>query len=219
MLQLSLIQKISVWVIPILFAITVHEAAHAWMANRLGDTTAKMLGRLTLNPIKHIDLFGTILVPITIAILSNFSFVFGWAKPVPIDWGQLRNPKRDTALVAAAGPLSNLVMAIFWTAMMKLSTFLDPMNNNLGLFLLLAGQAGIIINLILAYLNIIPIPPLDGSRIVLNFLKPHHAMQYLRLEPYGFFILLLLILTGVLGLILSPLMAISISVLRTIFAL
>jgi Zn-dependent protease len=203
-MPLSIIQTIAVWIVPVLLAITLHEVAHGWMANRLGDNTAKVLGRITLNPLKHIDLIGTILVPLLIAILSNFQFVFGWAKPVPINWGQLRNPRRDMAFVAAAGPLSNLIMAILWAACLKIGILLKPETSNVALFMALTGQAGITINLVLAFLNLLIIPPLDGSRILASFLKPKLAMNYLRLDNYGFLILILLMTTGVLGKLIYP---------------
>jgi len=129
MQHLTLVQTIAVWIVPILLAITLHEAAHAWMAQRCGDNTAKKLGRLSMNPFRHVDLVGTILVPIAVAVLSQFQFVFGWAKPVPINWYQLRNPRRDMALVAAAGPVSNIVMALIWASCMKAGLLLNPGNS------------------------------------------------------------------------------------------
>lgn len=216
-MTLTLIQKIAVWAIPVLFAITLHEAAHAWAANRLGDTTAKMLGRLSINPIRHVDLIGTIVVPLLIGVLTRFQFVFGWAKPVPINYNQLRNPRRDMALVTAAGPMANFIMALFWAFCLKTALYLDPQNSMPALFLLLTSQAGIIINLILAILNLLPIPPLDGSRIVMSFLPPRQAMMYQRIEPFGFFIILILLVTGVLSFILSPLLYGSLSLIQTLF--
>jgi Zn-dependent protease len=217
MIELSIIQKASVWVLPVLFAITLHEAAHAWVAAKCGDTTAKMLGRLTINPIKHIDLIGTIIVPIVIAVISDFKFIFGWAKPVPINWSQLAKPKRDMALVALAGPAANIVMAIIWAAILKFAMLLDPRASMVGLFLFLSGQAGMVINLFLAALNLLPIPPLDGSRIITSFLKPQHAVSYLKIEPYGFFILLLLIFTNVLFYLIVPPVQFAIMLLRQLF--
>jgi Zn-dependent protease len=196
MLKLSLLQNISIWILPILFAITLHEAAHAWVANYCGDTTAKRLGRLSLNPIRHIDLIGTVLVPILVAALTQFQFVFGWAKPVPIRWAQLKNPRRDMALVAAAGPASNLIMAILWACCLKVASLFHPDSSNISLFLALTAEAGIFINLVFALLNILPIPPLDGSRILCSLLAPKYALLYLRLEPYGFIILLILLFSG-----------------------
>lgn len=204
MQSLSIIQTLSVWIIPVLFAITLHEAAHGWLANRLGDSTAKILGRVTLNPLKHIDLVGTILVPLTIAVLSQFQFVFGWAKPVPVNWGNLNNPRRDMALVAAAGPLANLIMALLWAFCLKLGLILHPASSKIALFMVLTGQAGILTNLILAFLNLIIIPPLDGSRILAAFLPPKLAIKLLRWEYLGFIVLLGLMLSGILGMIIYP---------------
>ncbi|WED43819.1 site-2 protease family protein [Legionella cardiaca] len=219
MLELSTAQQITIWLLPILFAITFHEAAHAWVAYRLGDTTAKMLGRLSFNPIRHIDLVGTIIVPIVVLILSQFNFVFGWAKPVPINASQFRNVRRDTALTTAAGPVSNLLMAIIWGGLLKLAANLNPQSSNLALFLLLTSRAGIIINLLLAYLNLIPIPPLDGSRIVASILPPRQAYFYQKIEPFGFIILLLLMFTGILGWLINPPIQWSLIALRSLFNL
>ena len=194
---LQLIQKIVIWAIPVIFAITVHEVSHGWVAHKLGDSTAKMLGRITLNPIKHIDPIGTLLVP-GLLILFGSKFIFGWAKPVPVNWGNLRNPKRDVALVALAGPVSNLVMALIWAILAKLGMLIGGAFT----FLVYMGIAGIMINLILMILNIIPIPPLDGSRVVTSLLSPRAARSYNMIEPYGFLILLVLLFTGVLGKIL-----------------
>ena len=206
MLTLSLVQNIAVWAIPVLLAITLHEVAHAYVAYRCGDTTAKMLGRLSVNPFHHISLVGTVLVPIMIGVLSQFHFIFGWAKPVPINWSQLRNPRRDMALVGAAGPLANFVMAFLWAACLKIGSMLHPETSVVALFAVLTGQAGMVINLVLAFLNLIPIPPLDGSRIVTSLLPPRKAIGYERLEPYGFFILLFLLFTGLLNTLLGPLL-------------
>jgi len=202
MLDLSLLQKIAISIIPILFAITVHEVAHGWVANRLGDPTARMLGRLTLNPIKHIDPIGTILVPGVLLLLGGF--VFGWAKPVPITWQNLKNPRRDVALVAIAGPMANLMMACFWAILLRFSLSLDPQPLNLAFALFTMSQIGIIINVVLMVLNLIPFPPLDGSRIVSSLLPPRVAYQYERIEPYGTYILILLLFTGVLSWVMTP---------------
>jgi Zn-dependent protease len=219
MLELSSIQQIVIWILPVLFAITIHEAAHAWVASRLGDTTAKMLGRLSFNPIKHVDLVGTILVPIVVLILSQFSFVFGWAKPVPINTTQFKKPRRDLALATAAGPISNLIMAFLWAICLKIGSILHPATSNTALFMVLTGQAGIIINVLLAYLNLVPIPPLDGSRILASVLPIKQAMQFQKIEPYGIFILLILIFTGILGLIIRPPMTLTVDGLYTLFNL
>ena len=206
MLTLTMVQKIAIWALPIIFAITLHEAAHAYVANRLGDSTAKMLGRLSLNPLRHVDLIGTIIVPVFIAVITKFNFVFGWAKPVPINWQQLKQPRRDMALVAFAGPGANFIMAFLWALTFKLSLILDPESSSIALFLLLASQAGILINLILAYINLIPVPPLDGSRIVASILPPKQSATYMKLEAYGLFILLALLFSGMLGWLIKPLL-------------
>lgn len=204
--KLNLVQQISVAILPLLFAITLHEVAHGWAAKQLGDKTAMMLGRLTLNPIKHIDPVGTVIVP-GLLILSGFifgsglGFIFGWAKPVPVNWDQLRNPKRDMALVAVAGPLANFLMAVFWALIAKIGIMLQsPFASEPMLFM---GGIGISINLILMILNLLPIPPLDGSRVVTSMLPGPLAWKYSRIEPYGFMILMALLVTGVLGPILS----------------
>lgn len=205
---LSLPQLIAAWLLPVLFAITLHEVAHGWVANKLGDKTALLLGRVTLNPLKHIDPIGTVIVPIVLLILSKMTgsiFIFGWAKPVPVNWNNFKNPKRDKVLVALAGPLSNFLMALFWALIMKIGILLQPQFNPL-VALIFMGQAGILINLILMVLNLIPIPPLDGSRVVSSLLPPRAEDIYSRIEPYGFFILLALLWTGILGYILLPFM-------------
>lgn len=202
MSSLSQIQTIAIWTLPILFGVTLHEVAHGWVASRLGDPTAKMLGRLSLNPIKHIDLIGTIIVPVACLLLGNF--VFGWAKPVPIDWRNLKNPRRDTALVALAGPGSNLLMAIFWAFIAKLGLMLAHSGFPEAVFLAYTGEAGILINLLLMVVNLFPLPPLDGSRVVSSLLPRTAARAFDSLEPYGFFILLGLLMTGILPWLLGP---------------
>lgn len=195
--NLTIIQKFAVWAIPLLFAITVHEVSHGWVANKLGDRTAFMLGRLTLNPIKHIDPIGTILLPL-ILIATNAGFIFGWAKPVPINPRNLKHPKRDMALVAVAGPLSNFIMALLWAIIAKLGM-------RIGLIpLVYMGSVGIFINLILMILNLLPIPPLDGSRVVSSLLPTKAAYLYDKIEPFGFFILILLLVFNILGVIIGP---------------
>jgi Zn-dependent protease len=200
--QLSPVQVFAVWVLPVLFAITVHEVAHGWIASKLGDKTALLMGRLTLNPLKHIDLVGTILVPAVLLFLGGF--IFGWAKPVPVNWQNLNHPKRDMAFVAIAGPLSNLVMALIWAGIAKLATMLVLHGFSWALAIRYMGSAGILINLMLMYLNIIPIPPLDGSRVVSSLLPNRFAIKYDRIEPFGFFILLILLALGALSFILIP---------------
>lgn len=200
--ELSLLQRIAIWVLPVLFAITVHETAHGWMALRRGDPTAKMLGRLTLNPIKHIDPIGTVLVPGLLLMFS--SFLFGWAKPVPITYQNLRRPKLDMAWVAAAGPLSNLLMAILWALVARLGLLLSGVSAELGMFLIYSGVAGMFVNTLLMVLNLLPLPPLDGGRVVSALLPGPLSWRYDKLEAYGLMILVALLLTGVLGKILWP---------------
>jgi Zn-dependent protease len=211
-MELSLIQKITVFALPVIFAITLHEAAHGYVARYFGDTTAAALGRITLNPIKHIDLVGTILVPLAILLTSKLlgggMILFGWAKPVPVNFGQLRRPKQDMLWVAAAGPGMNLVMALFWALMIQLGHALGSSFASTPLMLM--GAAGVFINVILMALNLIPLPPLDGGRIAVSLLPVRQAIQFSRLEPYGLFILLALLFTGILGIILWPLIGLFI---------
>lgn len=203
MMELTLIQKIAVWAIPLIFAITLHEVAHGWVASWFGDQTARFSGRLSLNPIKHIDLVGTIIVPIMMLMVSNF--IFGWAKPVPVDARNLRHPVRDMAFVALAGPLSNLLMAIGWGFIEKLGAISVNANNLwLGIPLEYMGAAGIMINVVLCVLNLIPIPPLDGGKVLAAFLPRRMAYNFSRLEPYGFFILVFLMVTNILSSIMLP---------------
>ena len=198
----SIIQKISVWVIPVLFAISLHEAAHAWMANRKGDATAKLLGRLTFNPFKHIDPVGTVVVPAVMIALTGFAF--GWAKPVPVDARNFKDPKKDMMWVAMAGPASNLIMAVFWAITLRLGAMSYDGSSSISLFVIYASVAGIIINTVLCVLNLLPVPPLDGSRILSGFLSAKASQVYNKIEPYGFFIVVALLATGLLGLLLSP---------------
>jgi Zn-dependent protease len=198
--ELTLLQRVVVWVLPVVFAITVHEVAHGWVAKKYGDNTAFMLGRLTLNPIKHIDLVGTIILP-GLLLLTGTGFIFGWAKPVPVDPRYFKNPRRDMAIVALAGPVSNLLMAIGWALCARLGVVLNM--EVVTLPLIYTGIAGISINLVLALINLLPIPPLDGSRILTGILPSRLAWKYNQLERYGFIILLLLLASGALGAILA----------------
>lgn len=201
----EIIQALSIWALPLIFAVTMHEVAHGYVAYWFGDYTAKLSGRLSLNPIKHIDLFGTIILPLLMLIASNFRFLFGWAKPVPVDARNMAHPRRDMALVALAGPVSNLIMAFLWGLVTKLGLqLLGNGNDWFGEPLKLMGLAGININILLAVLNIIPIPPLDGGRVIASILPPRMAYNYNRIEPFGFLILLLLLFTNVLGYVLTP---------------
>lgn len=197
--ELTLIQKIVVWVIPVIFAITVHEVAHGWVAKYYGDNTAWMMGRLTLNPIKHIDPIGTILVPGL--MLAFTGFVFGWAKPVPVNTRNLRNPKHDMAIVALAGPIANVLMALGWTLLIRIALLINVPEYSVPL--IYVGIAGIMINLILALLNLLPIPPLDGSRILSWALPGKWGYYYNQFEQYGFYLLVILLMTNSLGAILG----------------
>lgn len=217
--EFTLIQQICIWALPLLLAITMHEAAHAFIAFRCGDTTAKMFGRLSLNPIRHIDPIGTVVMPLMIGILTQFNFVIGYAKPVPINWNQFHNPRRDKVLVALAGPCSNFLMAVIWAGLFKIATLLHPGSSMPALFLLASARAGMLINLVLAFLNLIPIPPLDGSRVITVLLPPRQAIAYAKIEPYGFFILILLMFSGALGALLTPLLNLSLAFLGFIFQL
>ena len=213
--ELSLMQRIAVWSLPVIFAITVHEVAHGWVAKQLGDPTAMMMGRLTLNPIKHIDPIGTIVVPLVLLMLGGF--IFGWAKPVPVTWENLRKPKRDMALVAIAGPAANLIMAILWALVIKISLMVSGTMDWLAAPLLAMGQAGILINVILMVLNLLPLPPLDGGRVATGLLPGPLSYKFSRIEPYGFFILLGLLATGLLGKILWPPVEMIIAAIQLIF--
>ncbi|MEW8626980.1 MAG: site-2 protease family protein [Candidatus Thiodiazotropha sp.] len=208
---LSLIQMVAVLALPLIFAITVHEAAHGWMAKRLGDKTAEMLGRITLNPLKHIDPVGSVLVPIAAIMITGYPF--GWAKPVPVNWDNLHQPKRDMGLVALAGPGANLIMALIWATLVYVGVLLLEHFDWLGLPLMLMGVAGVVINLVLMALNLLPIPPLDGGRVVISLLPQKQALAYSRLEAYGLLIVLILLVSGVLGFILWPLVAFTIELL------
>lgn len=191
--ELTLIQQIAVWILPVIFAITAHEYAHGWVAKKKGDNTASMLGRLTLNPIKHIDIIGTIIVP-GLLLISGTGFIFGWAKPVPVNPRHFKNIKKDMALVALAGPVSNVIMAIGWALIARIGIMVEI--EAISLPLIYTGVAGITINLVLALINMIPIPPLDGSRIITGILPNKLAWQYNKLERYGFIILLALLWSG-----------------------
>lgn len=200
---MTLVQTVAVLALPLLFAVTVHEVAHGWVARRLGDPTAMMLGRLTLNPIKHIDPLGTLLIP-ALLLIMHAPFLFGWAKPVPVTWQNLRNPKRDMALVAAAGPGANLAMALLWALVAKLGLVLAPAIGGLALPIVLMGKVGITFNLVLMVLNLLPLPPLDGGRVLVGLLPGPLAWKVSRIEPYGFAILLVLLMTGGLAYLIVP---------------
>ena len=200
--DLTLVEKVIVWAIPVLFAITVHEVAHGWVASRLGDQTARSMGRLTLNPIKHMDPIGTVVLPLVLLYIGGF--IFGWAKPVPVTWQNLRHPRRDMALVAAAGPCANLVMMVLWALLAKLLVVVFQKPIWFMELMLIMCSIGITINIVLMVLNLFPVLPLDGGRIMTSLLPPRLAIIYSRLEPFGLLLLVLLLVTGVLGNILGP---------------
>lgn len=200
--ELSLLQRIVVWILPVIFAITVHEVAHGWVAKKYGDNTASMLGRLTLNPIKHVDLVGTIILP-TLLLITGTGFIFGWAKPVPVDPRHFKKPRQDMAIVALAGPASNLLMAIGWALVARLGVMFGSGNESIAMPLIYSGVAGISINLILMLLNMLPIPPLDGSRILSGMLPSYLAWQFNKLERFGFIILMAMLYFNVLSVLLA----------------
>src|SRR5487761_2449750 len=187
-MEFNLVQKIAIFALPVIFAITLHEAAHGYVARYFGDNTAYVLGRVSLNPLRHIDPVGTVLVPLLILFMSR---MFGWAKPVPVNFAGLRHPKRDMLWVAAAGPFANLLMALLWALAFKFA--LIAPQNAFTLPLSLMATLGIEVNLVLMVLNLLPILPLDGGRIAVSLLPHHQAYSFSRLEPYGFPILLLLV--------------------------
>ena len=200
----NLVQTVLIFALPVLFAITVHEAAHGYVARHLGDNTAYVQGRVTLNPIKHIDPIGTILMPLILYFATAGAFLFGYAKPVPVNFGALRRPKRDMVWVALAGPLSNLVQAILWAVAFTLLVAFGWTER----FFLEMCKAGVLVNLVMCAFNLFPLPPLDGGRVLVGLLPPRQAHAVSRIEPYGFFIVLGLVLMGVVTkLWLQPLMA------------
>lgn len=209
--ELTLTGKIAIFALPVIFAITLHEAAHGYVARFFGDMTAAEQGRITVNPLKHIDPVGTILVPLVILLTSKLlgggAILFGWAKPVPVNFARLRRPKQDMLWVALAGPGVNFIMAVFWALMIQVG---HAFGNGFSTPLMLMGAAGVFINVILMALNLIPLPPLDGGRIAASLLPHNAAIQFSRLEPYGLFILLGLMFTGVLGVIMWPLISLFI---------
>ena len=211
----QLIQTIALAAIPILFAITLHEAAHGYVARHFGDMTAYREGRISLNPMRHIDPVGTILLPLLTLWMGGV--LFGWAKPVPVNFGALRNPKKDMLWVAIAGPASNLVMALGWAALYKLAVMFSE--NSFADAALGMAMWGIKINVVLMVLNLIPLPPLDGGRVAVSLLPHPQAMQLAKLEPYGMFILIILAITPVLNLILSPLVSLSFKMISLLFGL
>jgi Zn-dependent protease len=218
-MEFNLVQTLAIYALPVIFAITLHEAAHGYVARLFGDNTAYVLGRVSLNPVRHIDMVGTILLPVLILVASKLlgsgGILFGWAKPVPVDFSALRHPKRDMLWVAAAGPVANLLMAVLWALAFKFA-LITP-HNMFTLPLSLMAEAGITVNLVLMVLNLLPILPLDGGRIAVSLLPRRLAYSYSRLEPYGFPILLLLLFTNTLGIILNPAVLLSLQLFESIF--
>lgn len=208
----EIIRAASIWALPVIFAITFHEAAHGYVAKHFGDLTAYAQGRVSLNPLRHIDPMGTIVVPLLLLAISKIAggpgILFGWAKPVPVNFGNLKRPKRDMLWVAAAGPGANLLMALFWAVVIKAAILMPE--SSLAVPMSLMGRAGIEINVVLMVLNLLPVPPLDGGRIAVSLLPYRLAYQFSRLEPYGFMILVVLLFTGVLWAIIGPVIILTI---------
>jgi Zn-dependent protease len=211
----SLIQTVAVYALPVLFAITLHEAAHGYVARFFGDNTAYMFGRVTLNPLKHIDPMGTIAMPLVLYFLTHGAFLFGYAKPVPVSFGNLRNPRWDSMWVSLAGPGCNLLQAILWACALKLmalAAVAEP-------FFILMTQAGVLVNLVMCVFNLFPVPPLDGGRVLVALLPRRAAIQVASLERYGFIIVMALVFTGILtNLWLRPLVVSGISLFELVFS-
>ena len=211
----QLIQTVAIYALPVVFAITLHEAAHGYAARHFGDNTAYMLGRITLNPLKHIDPVGTIAMPLVLYFATSGAFLFGYAKPVPVNFGRLRNPKRDMVWVALAGPGANLVQAIGWTV----AAYLMVASGVEERFWLGMAKAGILTNLVMFAFNLFPLPPLDGGRILVGLLPMRAALAVSRIEPYGFFIVMALVVSGVVGTLwLQPLMAVTSSAIELLLS-
>ncbi len=204
----NLIQTVLIYALPVLFAITVHEAAHGYAARHFGDNTAYALGRITLNPLKHIDPIGTILMPLMLYFATGGAFLFGYAKPVPVRFGNLRNPKRDMVWVALAGPGANLLQAVLWGVLLYVVIGLQVDER----FFMEMCKAGMLVNVVMFVFNLFPLPPLDGGRILVGLLPHRQAEMVLRLEPYGFFIVMGLVLAGILSTLwMRPLMSLTYS--------
>jgi len=214
-MELNIVGQIAVYALPVVFAITLHEAAHGYVAKHFGDTTAYMLGRVSLNPLRHIDPIGTILIPILTLLMGGI--LFGWAKPVPVNFSHLRNPKKDMLWVALAGPASNLAMALGWGLMMKIAIMMP--DSALSLPLGLMGRAGVTINVVLMVLNLLPLLPLDGGRIAVSLLPHRLAYRYAMLEPYGMIVLVILLFSGILGAIMGPLINAMMALISLLFGI
>ena len=213
----GMMEIVALYAIPMIFAITLHEAAHGYVAKHLGDYTAYQQGRISLNPLVHIDPVGTVLIPIVLVVLTAGQFVFGWAKPVPVNFSNLRNPKRDMLWVAAAGPGANLLMALLWGLALKLAFVLPA--NYFSYPLQEMAKGGVMINLALMVLNLIPIPPLDGGRIAVSLLPTRLAYRFAMIEPYGFIIIIALLATRVLGVVIGPLVMLGRNLIYALFGL
>ncbi len=216
--ELDFVQRLAIWVLPVLFAVTLHEVAHGLAARRLGDRTAEMLGRLSLNPLRHIDPIGTIVVPLVLMLLP-FGIIFGWAKPVPVNPHNFHDPRRGMAYVGIAGPLANLLMLLAWVVVVRLGTFVAPAAAFWGGVLVLTGVAGILINAVLMLFNLVPIPPLDGSRVLAGVAGPSTARVLARIEPYGLLIVVVLLISGVFQTVLAPLFGGLLAVVRPLTGL
>ena len=209
----NLIQTVAIYALPVLFAITVHEAAHGYVARHFGDNTAWALGRVTLNPLKHIDPLGTIVMPLVLYLATSGAFLFGYAKPVPVEFGNLRNPKRDMVWVALAGPGANLLQALLWGILLYLLRGADITEP----FFIRMCQAGVLVNVVMFVFNLFPLPPLDGGRILVGLLPYKQAVLVSRIEPWGFFVVMALVLAGVISnLWMRPLMALTYTFLETV---
>jgi Zn-dependent protease len=213
----QLVQTIAIFALPVILAITLHEAAHGYVARHFGDMTAYAQGRVSLNPVRHIDIVGTIVVPLLILLVSRGVFLFGWAKPVPVNYSALRSPKQHMAWVAAAGPAANLAMSLAWAILLKLALLL-PMNF-FTVPMAAMARAGILINLVFMFLNLLPILPLDGGRIVASLLPGRASWQYAKLEPWGLPLLLLMLVTHVLDFVLGPLVNVGVSLIHAVVML
>ncbi|MDP3795621.1 MAG: site-2 protease family protein [Polaromonas sp.] len=209
----NLIQTVAIYALPVLFAITVHEAAHGYVARHFGDNTAWALGRVTLNPLKHIDPLGTIVMPLVLYLATSGAFLFGYAKPVPVEFGKLRNPKRDMVWVALAGPGANLLQALLWGILLYLLRGADITEP----FFIRMCQAGVLVNVVMFVFNLFPLPPLDGGRILVGLLPHKQAVLVSRIEPWGFFVVMALVVAGVISnLWMRPLMALTYTFLETV---
>ncbi len=201
-----LIQTVLIYALPVLFAITLHEAAHGYVANYFGDSTARMLGRVTLNPMNHIDVVGTIVMPLVLYFATSGAMLFGYAKPVPVRFGNLRNPKKDMVWVALAGPAINLFQAILWALVLFALTGMNVQER----FFLAMAQGGVMVNVVMFAFNLFPIPPLDGGRILVGLLPWRAAISFSRIEPYGFFIVMFMVMIGALNTVwMQPLMTLT----------